>query len=253
MYLLKTEFRMFAELRNTTLAGDVFREERGRLVAAPTGDVDPQAMFTIIVERIPPEYRSNRRLYAIFDKMFPNLVHSAQVCLKHKELEELEEMVEMRVAIVRRVERMMVLQSAGKLSEAKAKQLEEDQQTLVDLNQMVHEQQLYWRNFQQRADREELTEDEVARLEEEDDLPSKMGSIKNITLDELEGGGALSTGGRAMSSKIAAPLLASKMGSIKNITLDELEGGGALSTGGRAMSSKIAAPLLASKMGSIKN
>ena len=91
LYLLKREYKRFLTLRLTFLS-----------VGDP--DVDIQKSFSVMVDRIPLEYRSNAGLYALFDEIFPGDVHSAVVALK---VDELEDLVQERAAVVDSLERAL--------------------------------------------------------------------------------------------------------------------------------------------------
>lgn len=60
-YLLKYEYRRFLELR-------LF------FVSVGDPDVHPQRNFSVMVDRIPYEHRSNAALYNLFDEVFPGQV-----------------------------------------------------------------------------------------------------------------------------------------------------------------------------------
>jgi len=91
LYLLKREYKRFLTLRLTFLS-----------VGDP--DVDIQKSFSVMVDRIPLEYRSNAGLYALFDEIFPGDVHSAVVALK---VDALEDLVQERAAVVDSLERAL--------------------------------------------------------------------------------------------------------------------------------------------------
>ena len=73
-FVIKQEYRHFLEVRQDFLA-------RGTL------HIDPQHHYSIKVENIPYELRSDRALAEYFDSLFPNKVHSASVVLKLPDLE----------------------------------------------------------------------------------------------------------------------------------------------------------------------
>ena len=75
IFVIKQEYRHFLELRQDFLA-------RG------SPHVLPQNRYSLMVESIPYELRSDRALYDYFDKLFPGKVHSARVVLKVPELED---------------------------------------------------------------------------------------------------------------------------------------------------------------------
>ena len=43
-----------------------------------TGELNPQAQHSLIVEALPRELRSDTALYEYFEKLFPGQVHSAR-------------------------------------------------------------------------------------------------------------------------------------------------------------------------------
>jgi hypothetical protein len=88
-FVIKQEYRHFLEIRQDFLA-------RG------SPHVDPQHHYSIMVERIPYELRSDRALKDYFDKLFPGKVHSASVVMK---LPDLEEASERCTRTVRRLEK----------------------------------------------------------------------------------------------------------------------------------------------------
>jgi Late exocytosis, associated with Golgi transport/Cytosolic domain of 10TM putative phosphate transporter len=75
VFVIKQEFRHFLDLRQDFLA-------RG------TAHVNPQHHYSLKVENIPYELRSDRALSDYFDKLFPGKVHSASVVLNLPDLEE---------------------------------------------------------------------------------------------------------------------------------------------------------------------
>ncbi|GKY92356.1 hypothetical protein MPSEU_000206500 [Mayamaea pseudoterrestris] len=98
-FVVKQEYRHFLEVRQDFLA-------RG------AQHVDPQHHFSIMVERIPYELRSDRALKDYFDKLFPGKVHSASVVMK---LPDLEEASQRCVRTVRRLEKSIAyLYATGK-------------------------------------------------------------------------------------------------------------------------------------------
>ncbi|KAL7533875.1 hypothetical protein ACHAXR_005499 [Thalassiosira sp. AJA248-18] len=64
-----------------------------------------QHMYSLIVERIPHELRSDRALYDYFNKLFPNKIHSTAVVLN---LPELERVSAKKKRVLRRLEKSMV-------------------------------------------------------------------------------------------------------------------------------------------------
>ena len=75
VFVIKQEYRHYLELRQDFLA-------RG------SEHVLPQNRYSLMIENIPYELRSDRALYDYFDNLFPGKVHSACVVLKVPELEE---------------------------------------------------------------------------------------------------------------------------------------------------------------------
>jgi hypothetical protein len=59
-------------------------------------DTPTQSRFSILVERLPPELRSDTALRSYFERLFPGKVHSAVVCLDRQVLCELETLCEAR-------------------------------------------------------------------------------------------------------------------------------------------------------------
>jgi len=88
-FVMKQEFRHWMELRMDFL---------GR------GDetIDPQHHFSLMIENIPHELRSDSALYEYFDRLYPGKVHSASVILNLPELEALDAK---RLRIVNRLEK----------------------------------------------------------------------------------------------------------------------------------------------------
>jgi hypothetical protein len=74
-FVIKQELRHHLEVRQDFLV-------RG------SNHVNPQHHYSIMVERIPYELRSDRALKDYFDKLFPGKVHSASVVMKLPDLEE---------------------------------------------------------------------------------------------------------------------------------------------------------------------
>lgn len=73
-FVIKQEYKHFVCLRMEFLAkGD--------------SHVHPQHHYSLMVENIPHELRSDRALYDYFDKLFPGKVHSAGVVLNLPDLE----------------------------------------------------------------------------------------------------------------------------------------------------------------------
>ena len=75
IFVIKQEYKHFLELRQDFLA-------RG------SAHVNPQHHYSLMVENIPYELRSERALYDYFDKLFPGKVHSTSVVMKVPDLEE---------------------------------------------------------------------------------------------------------------------------------------------------------------------
>jgi Late exocytosis, associated with Golgi transport/Cytosolic domain of 10TM putative phosphate transporter len=73
-FVMKQEYRHFLELRMDFLA-------RG------TSYISPQHHYSLMVENIPQELRSERALYDYFDQLFPGKVHSACMVLNLPDLE----------------------------------------------------------------------------------------------------------------------------------------------------------------------
>ena len=64
-----------------------------------------QHMYSLIVERIPHELRSDRALYDYFNRLFPRKVHSTVVVLN---VPDLEKESAKRKRVLRRLEKSMV-------------------------------------------------------------------------------------------------------------------------------------------------
>lgn len=73
-FVMKQEYRHFLELRMDFLA-------RG------TSYISPQHHYSLMVENIPHELRSERALYDYFDQLFPGKVHSACMVMNLPDLE----------------------------------------------------------------------------------------------------------------------------------------------------------------------
>ena len=65
----------------------------------------PQHMYSLIVERIPHELRSDRALYDYFNRLFPGKIHSTAVVLN---LPQLERESQRRKRVTRRLEKSAV-------------------------------------------------------------------------------------------------------------------------------------------------
>jgi len=89
LFVMKNEYKHFVELRMDFLGkGD--------------GSTDPQHHYSLMVESIPKELRSDTALFDYFQKLFPGKVHSANVILKVPRLESLSTK---KVMITRRLEK----------------------------------------------------------------------------------------------------------------------------------------------------
>jgi hypothetical protein len=74
--------------------------------------VHPQQRYSIMVDSIPKELRSDQALFDYFSSLFPNRVHSARVILN---LPDLEKISLKRVRITRRLEKSIaILEATGK-------------------------------------------------------------------------------------------------------------------------------------------
>ena len=76
-FVMKQEYRHFLELRMDFLA-------RG------SSHVHPQHHYSLLVENIPDDLRSEKALFEYFDKLFPGKVHSASVVLNLPDLEAVQ-------------------------------------------------------------------------------------------------------------------------------------------------------------------
>jgi Uncharacterized integral membrane protein len=75
-FIMKSEYKHYVELRLDFLGkGD--------------GSQDPQHHYSLMVEQVPPELRSEKTLYDYFEKMFPGKVYSTNMILNLPELEVL--------------------------------------------------------------------------------------------------------------------------------------------------------------------
>ena len=75
-FIMKHEYKHFVELRLDFLGkGD--------------GSSDPQHHYSIMVEQLPTDLRSEKALFDYFEQMFPGKVHSSNVILKLPEVEAL--------------------------------------------------------------------------------------------------------------------------------------------------------------------
>ena len=88
-FMIKTEFKHYVELRLDFLGkGD--------------GSQDPQHHYSLMVEEIPKELRSEKALFDYFEYMFPGKVHSANVILN---LPDLETLSRKKLRVTRRLEK----------------------------------------------------------------------------------------------------------------------------------------------------
>ena len=88
-FVMKVEYKHYVELRLDFLGkGD--------------GSSDPQHHYSLMVEQIPRELRSETALFDYFDRLFPGKVHSTNVILN---LPELESMSRKKLRITRRLEK----------------------------------------------------------------------------------------------------------------------------------------------------
>ena len=76
-YCMKGELGHFMELRLDFLGKGGGGGRDG--VLGVDGGVNPQQHYSIMLENIPEELRSDRALYQYFNSLFPNKVHSANV------------------------------------------------------------------------------------------------------------------------------------------------------------------------------
>jgi uncharacterized protein YdeI (YjbR/CyaY-like superfamily) len=100
LFAMNEEFRHYLDLRMEYLAGGVYEE------------LDAQAQYSLTVEELPKELRSNSALYSYFEKLFPGEVHNASVVLY---LPELDKVASKRKRTVRRLEKSEAyLEATGK-------------------------------------------------------------------------------------------------------------------------------------------
>jgi len=97
-YVMKNELTHYMELRLDFLG----KGEK---------DVNPQQNYSIMLENVPKELRSDRALYDYFNKLFPGKVHSASVMLN---LPELEARSVKKIRITRRLEKSIAHYEATK-------------------------------------------------------------------------------------------------------------------------------------------
>lgn len=95
LFVIKQEYKHFVELRLDFLSkGD---------------STDPQTHYSVMVENIPKELRSDSALYSYFDKLYPGRVHSANIILKVPELEALSQR---KLRLTRRLEKSIAYYEA---------------------------------------------------------------------------------------------------------------------------------------------
>jgi len=88
-FMIKTELKHYVELRLDFLGkGD--------------GSQDPQHHYSLMVEQIPTELRSEKALFDYFEHLFPGKVHSANVILN---LPDLETLSRKKLKVTRRLEK----------------------------------------------------------------------------------------------------------------------------------------------------
>lgn len=98
LFLMNEEYKHFVEVRRDYLA----KEEQ---------NVDPQHQYTIMIENIPNELRSDKALYDYFNALFPEKVHSATMVMN---IPDLEDAAKRRARVVRRLEKSMaIFESTG--------------------------------------------------------------------------------------------------------------------------------------------
>lgn len=91
------EFRHYLDVRMEYLAGGVY------------DGLDAQAQYSLTVEELPKELRSDKALYSYFDKLFPGLVHNASVVLNVPDLDKVNAK---RKRTVRRLEKSVTYHEA---------------------------------------------------------------------------------------------------------------------------------------------
>jgi hypothetical protein len=98
-FLMKSEYKHYVELRLDFLGkGD--------------GSQDPQHHYSLMVEQVPPELRSEKALYDYFEKMFPGRVYSTNMILN---LPELEALSTKKLRTTRRLEKSLAsFEATGK-------------------------------------------------------------------------------------------------------------------------------------------
>lgn len=67
-------------------------------------DLDAQAQYSLTVEELPRDLRSDKALYAYFDSLFPGQVHNASVVLNVPQLDKISAK---RKRTLRRLEKSM--------------------------------------------------------------------------------------------------------------------------------------------------
>jgi len=92
-FVMKQEFCHWMELRMDFLG----REVR---------NIDPQHHFSLIVENIPLQLRSDSALYEYFERLFPGKIHSASVILNLPTLEALEAH---RLRVIKKLEKNIAI------------------------------------------------------------------------------------------------------------------------------------------------
>jgi hypothetical protein len=95
-FVMKQEYRHFIEVRMDFLGSS-------------NASIHPQQPFSVFVENIPLELRSDRALFEYFNKLFPGKVHSASVLLS---LPDLENMNSKRLRTVHRLEKSIAFYKA---------------------------------------------------------------------------------------------------------------------------------------------
>eukprot|EP00557_Chaetoceros_sp_GSL56_P003961 CAMPEP_0176502360 /NCGR_PEP_ID=MMETSP0200_2-20121128/14707_1 /TAXON_ID=947934 /ORGANISM="Chaetoceros sp., Strain GSL56" /LENGTH=1124 /DNA_ID=CAMNT_0017901417 /DNA_START=137 /DNA_END=3511 /DNA_ORIENTATION=+ len=100
-FIMKSEYKHYVELRLDFLGkGD--------------GSQDPQHHYSLMVEQVPPELRSEKALYDYFEKMFPGRVYSTNMILN---LPELEALSTKKLRTARRLEKSLAFfEATGKRS-----------------------------------------------------------------------------------------------------------------------------------------
>lgn len=88
-FVMKQEYSHWMELRMDFLGrGDK--------------NIDPQHHFSLMIENIPLELRSDSALFDYFDKLYPDKIHSASVIMN---LPKLEALAARRLRITKRLEK----------------------------------------------------------------------------------------------------------------------------------------------------